>query len=79
MAINIYTHEEIFQFRVKTKPWNKMIILNNNFLLFEDGSSSINVYDIRHKLLRARSSKIATYALEDIQPGEIWNTNTAWC
>lgn len=48
MGVNLYTHETLFTIEIKTKPWNKIIILNNNFLIFEDAYSSINVYDIRH-------------------------------
>jgi hypothetical protein len=78
-AFNIYTHEILFQLNVKTKPWNRMLILNNNFLLFEDATASVNVYDIRAKDLRAKTAKIATYPLTGRHPSDSFNTNTAWC
>lgn len=78
-AFNIYTHEILFQLKIKTKPWNRMLILSNNFLLFEDATANINVYDIRAKDLRAKTSTIATYPLTKRRPGDSFNTNTAWC
>jgi hypothetical protein len=59
VGYNLFTHEELFKIMVKTNPWNKMIIIHSNFLLFEDGAGQIHVYDIRHEVLRAKSSKIA--------------------
>ena len=58
ICYDVYTLSEVFTIDVATSAWSRMIVVNDNFLVFENNELKLEVYDIKYKELRAKSFEI---------------------